>query len=216
MKKLFYVGTDDWDRPVYMDNDGKFWKDVNLGKRTPYLHKSADNTFDGEPDYPINCEYTIVSNDLINMYKVQMNVKGTYEDALALRKYLAQTVFGGFDMTEENSVSGVTVEIDVPPTEPYVMALCVVELEAGLSVQQISKLVSVLPADVKYQEIEFSAGNSEAIGFIETGFFETYNYDSKFIVYKINAILENVALETPNGIYEMPDGQKFLMSYFND
>jgi hypothetical protein len=108
------------------------------------------------------------------------------------------------------------VENDVPPTQPYVMALCIVELEAGLSVQQINKLISLLPAEAKYQVIEFAAGNSEAIGFIDTGLYETYDYDSAFIANKINAILEDAALESPDGVYEMPDGQKFFMSYFND
>jgi len=60
MKELKYVGTDAWDRPVYKDQDGNLWKDVNLGSGEPYLNSSSSNEFDGEPDMPIEEEYIIV------------------------------------------------------------------------------------------------------------------------------------------------------------
>jgi hypothetical protein len=63
MKKLKFIGVDDWDRPVYQDESGKFWKDVNLGSGTPHLHSSADNEFDGEPDMPITGEYEIITGE---------------------------------------------------------------------------------------------------------------------------------------------------------
>ena len=59
---LEFVGVDSWDRPVYEDKNGGFWKDTNLGKGTPYLHRSCpSDDFDGEPDYPINDEYVLIS-----------------------------------------------------------------------------------------------------------------------------------------------------------
>ena len=61
MRKLKYVGTDNWSRPVYKDQSGKFWKDVNLGYGEPYIHSSSPSKdFEGEPDYPIEGEYEIV------------------------------------------------------------------------------------------------------------------------------------------------------------
>lgn len=48
---LKYLGRDSWDRPVYMDDEGILWKDIN--PRTGYkadLCTSVDNEFDGEPD----------------------------------------------------------------------------------------------------------------------------------------------------------------------
>ena len=60
MKELKFVGLDSWDRPVYKDENGKLWKDINLGSGTPYLHSSSNNEFDGEPDSPIEGEYTII------------------------------------------------------------------------------------------------------------------------------------------------------------
>jgi len=60
MKKMKLVGIDDWDRPVYKDELGALWKDVNLGKNTPYLHKAVNNDFEGEPDYPIKAKFEIV------------------------------------------------------------------------------------------------------------------------------------------------------------
>lgn len=52
--KFTYIGTDDWNRPVYKDENGDLWKDVNLGDGIISLH-SCDNDFDGEPGYP--CPY---------------------------------------------------------------------------------------------------------------------------------------------------------------
>ena len=65
MKKLKFVGVDGWSRPVYKDEDGQVWKDVNLGEGKPYLHSSVDNDVDGEPDMPIECEYEIIKGGSI-------------------------------------------------------------------------------------------------------------------------------------------------------
>jgi len=61
MIKLQFVGIDGWDRPVYKDETGKLWKDVNLGRGEPGLHNSSDNSFDGEPDMPIKGEFEFVN-----------------------------------------------------------------------------------------------------------------------------------------------------------
>ena len=64
MRKLRFIGVDGWDRPVYRDEDGELWKDVNLGSGTPYLHNVAPRgDFDGEPDSPIKDEYEIISGE---------------------------------------------------------------------------------------------------------------------------------------------------------
>lgn len=48
---LKYMGRDSWDRPVYKDDDGILWKDVEpRADRAAVLCTSADNEFDGEPD----------------------------------------------------------------------------------------------------------------------------------------------------------------------
>ena len=60
MIKLRLVGIDYWDRPVYQDESGKLWKDVNLGSGAPYLHGASSNDFDGEPDMPIEDEFEII------------------------------------------------------------------------------------------------------------------------------------------------------------
>jgi len=61
MKNLRFIGIDGWDRPVYQDESGAIWKDVNLGDGTPSLHSSDD--FDGEPDMPIKGEYQIIKTN---------------------------------------------------------------------------------------------------------------------------------------------------------
>ena len=60
MRKLKFIGTDGWDRPVYRDELGNLWKDVNLGSGVISLHSSCDNEFDGEPDMPIEGEFEII------------------------------------------------------------------------------------------------------------------------------------------------------------
>jgi hypothetical protein len=60
MKKLKFIGVDSWSRPVYRDESGKLWKDVNLGRGEIDLHSAAYNEFDDEPDMPIRGEYEII------------------------------------------------------------------------------------------------------------------------------------------------------------
>ena len=63
MKKLRFIGIDSWDRPVYQDDSGKMWKDVNLGCGELSLHSASSNDFDGEPDMPIHFEFEIVKEE---------------------------------------------------------------------------------------------------------------------------------------------------------
>lgn len=49
--KLKYIGSDSWSRPVYEDEDGRLWKDVDPRKhREPDLCTSMYNALEGEPD----------------------------------------------------------------------------------------------------------------------------------------------------------------------
>lgn len=52
---LKYLGNDSWDRPVYIDYDGRLWKDTNPRENwTPALCTAVGNEFDGEPDMPMS------------------------------------------------------------------------------------------------------------------------------------------------------------------
>jgi hypothetical protein len=59
MRKLELIGNDSWSRPAYKDEASKLWKDVNLGYCEPSLHDSVGNGFEGEPNSPIEGDYTI-------------------------------------------------------------------------------------------------------------------------------------------------------------
>lgn len=49
--KLTYKGMDSWSRPVYEDENGMLWKDVDPRKdREPDLCTSVNNKLEGEPD----------------------------------------------------------------------------------------------------------------------------------------------------------------------
>ena len=62
-KKLTFIDVDDWSRPVYQDESGKLWKDLNFGKGDPDLYSSSSNAFDGEPDMPIKGEFEIIKTE---------------------------------------------------------------------------------------------------------------------------------------------------------
>lgn len=48
---LKYLGRDSWDRPVYEDDNGVIWKDVEpRADKEADLCTSVGNEFDGEPD----------------------------------------------------------------------------------------------------------------------------------------------------------------------
>lgn len=49
-----FIGIDNWDRPVYKDENGRILKDTNLGIGEIALCTSSNNSFYGEPDTPIN------------------------------------------------------------------------------------------------------------------------------------------------------------------
>ena len=51
-KILHFIGWDFWDRPVYKDDLGNLWKDVNPRKDSPAELYDADE-FDSEPGWPI-------------------------------------------------------------------------------------------------------------------------------------------------------------------
>lgn len=50
--KLKFLGIDFWSRPVYEDQDGKLFKDVNCDNE-PMNLCTVYGGFDGEPDTPI-------------------------------------------------------------------------------------------------------------------------------------------------------------------
>lgn len=61
MKELniVFVGIDNWDRPVYKDKKGNYYKDVNLGIGELALCTSSNNRFDGEPDSYVDSNINI-------------------------------------------------------------------------------------------------------------------------------------------------------------
>ncbi len=59
MKILNFIGVDSWGRPVYKDESGRLWKDVNLGRGVAALHSASGNEFEGEPDMPFRYAFII-------------------------------------------------------------------------------------------------------------------------------------------------------------
>lgn len=56
---LEYIGMDDFSCPVYQDQFGELWKDIELGERDePTLYSLSFNHIDGEPFQPIQQKYT--------------------------------------------------------------------------------------------------------------------------------------------------------------
>lgn len=57
---LKYLRRDSWGRPVYFSGD-RLYVDVNPCKdHKPDIHTKYNNTFDGEPDLPVNADFVFV------------------------------------------------------------------------------------------------------------------------------------------------------------
>lgn len=66
--RLLYLGDDSWGRPVYKDDTGKLWKDVQPVKgMKPDLCTSVGNAFDGESD--TGMEYMEAYKDVSIVFK---------------------------------------------------------------------------------------------------------------------------------------------------
>lgn len=62
-KKLTYLGMDSWNRPVYEDEEGRLWKDVDYRKRflsDRNICSAYMNEFEGEPDCHISEKYQLI------------------------------------------------------------------------------------------------------------------------------------------------------------
>ena len=53
------IGVDNWDRPVFKDESGNLYKDINLGSGNLALCTALNNDFYGEPDVPVKVETKI-------------------------------------------------------------------------------------------------------------------------------------------------------------
>ena len=53
---LIYIGNDTYNRPIYKNENGKLFVDVDPRKdHEPKISTKYQNAFDGEPDIPIDC-----------------------------------------------------------------------------------------------------------------------------------------------------------------
>ncbi|WP_156395398.1 LPD11 domain-containing protein [Paenibacillus sp. Root52] len=78
--ELNYIGTDDWDHPVYKDQNGMLWKDIELGdSQTPSLY-SAGKDFDGEPNSRIQKEFVIVTPSVKNPKRFEYSMLGKLQN----------------------------------------------------------------------------------------------------------------------------------------
>lgn len=75
MEKLIlnYLGEDNWSRPVFQDQNGKIFKDLNCGDGK--LDLCTAGSFDGEPDTPLRYikKYENIEVELLGMEDVPTN-----------------------------------------------------------------------------------------------------------------------------------------------
>lgn len=61
IQMLFYIGVDSWGRPVYSDEHGNLWKDINPRSRVPPdICSVVGNEFEGEPNSSIKYEFKLL------------------------------------------------------------------------------------------------------------------------------------------------------------
>lgn len=97
-------------------------------------------------------------------------------------------------------------------TEP-IMILGLVELDRGMTKDQIQILVSMLSATKEYAPVQFFENNTAAYGYISSDYMEQYDDDLEFLANIVVPILNDASLETADGIYSLPDGARFQMLY---
>ena len=92
---LTYLGEDFWARPVYKDENDRFFKDVNLGKGA--LDLCTSSCFDGEPITPI-CYIESLKNveiEITNPLKTK-NKKDTFNYMMLGRLQMDCDYFLGY------------------------------------------------------------------------------------------------------------------------
>ena len=93
---LEYTGMDDFSCPVYKDQFGKLWKDIDLGKEPePNLYSLSFNHIDGEPSHPIQQEFTFHPAPYQELWK-ELPADGkpewlTWEQLLQYEKVMTET-----------------------------------------------------------------------------------------------------------------------------
>ena len=56
---LTFIRIDNWDRPVYKDDDNKFYVDTDPNCEYPEIHTKSSNDIEGEPDFPVGKDVKI-------------------------------------------------------------------------------------------------------------------------------------------------------------
>lgn len=95
----------------------------------------------------------------------------------------------------------------------YRVVLWMVELEDGLTKEQIMKMLDLLEDDeAGYMPIELEGEcNSSAYGFICSTYYEEFCYDLSFIANRMIPVLEDWDLEEDSKEYELCDGTLLYM-----
>lgn len=95
----------------------------------------------------------------------------------------------------------------------YKLVLWMVQLEEGLSKEQISKIIDLLKEDISgYMPIEIEgSNNSSAIGFICASYYDELSYSVEQIKATIQPVLDNWDNESDCFEYTMPDGTVIYM-----
>lgn len=114
-----------------------------------------------------------------------------------------------------NGAIGKSSKLTEPQRHVYVMVLCMVELGAGINLNQILEMLALLSPEKRYIHVEFHAANTSAYGYIESEYYEGYNYASDFLENMVLPVIDDKNLESPDGVYTISDGRYFYMGYFN-
>lgn len=62
---LEFIGINSWRCPIYRDQHGHFWTDMNRGGGDPDIYSLSGDYMDAAPETPINVEY-ILDEELID------------------------------------------------------------------------------------------------------------------------------------------------------
>lgn len=96
----------------------------------------------------------------------------------------------------------------------FVMVLGTIEPTTGLFPAQVKQVLEQLSDTKEYVPIEFHENNTSAYGYIESDYYERYDYEYDRMVKCVCPILNDMKMETADGVYYLPDGARYRIFTF--
>lgn len=96
--------------------------------------------------------------------------------------------------------------IDIVPNKSFPIVGWMVELDSGVTKENISKMMDMINVDSEIMSFSASANNSSIYGFITAEAYEKIDYDEEYLQKFLTPILSDWTNESPDKTYTLPNG----------